>query len=620
MCGIAGFARGDDDEIIARRLTERLRHRGPDRQWYELTNSYGLIQTRLSVIDLSDRVTYPIRNESEELVLLFNGEIYDHAHHRSVLERRGHVFRTRCDAEVVVHGYEEFGDDFFARIDGMFALALLHLPSGQLVLVRDAIGVKPLVYSVSGRFAFASDALSLVAVGLSAGIPDEQAIAAFLACHYVPPPLTALTDLRQVLPGELVRRDVRGNVSRERWCSHPFSEPRRGEPPTQAELAHALDASVRSQLAADVPVGVFLSSGLDSSLVLDSAVRAGANPTAFTISFPDQPNYDEAEVAGRFARQLGVRHVVDHLSLGFAEVLAEVAAAFDAPFADASAIATLQLARLARGEVTVALSGTGGDDLFAGYYRHRAHLLQPLVGRVPGVGLRLIRHLAMGYGTGSRSALGVAKNYAARLAAAHADLPLEQYVRLVTSLSSPALLSLFRIPVPDPGDVLGVVAKSKPEVLLRRIQEVEMSTYLAGDLLPKEDRATMAVGLEGRVPLLSAEMVALAERAKDSQKISLRSGKLLLRELARQRLPPYLTSRRKRGFGVPLRDLLAGAWRNDAVEWLASDDSDFADRGQAAERARRGELPPTDLWALASFLSWEGRLRSARAARSGVAV
>jgi len=264
MCGIAGFELSSDPfaQQIGMQLLDGLSHRGPDGGWFVTRGVYGLAQTRLAVIDLSDRVAYPMANESENVWLLFNGEVYDHVTLRGELEGRGHSFRTRCDAEVILHGYEEYGLDFLRRIDGMFALALWDERKSELLLTRDQLGIKPLVYTNTGRFAFASEAVALVSAGLTRGEPDREAIEDFAAFHYVPMPATGVAGLVEVEPGVAVIRDRDGGVRTERWREIPFTVPRRqlGVGTTREateEVARALDESVRRQLIADVPVGCF---------------------------------------------------------------------------------------------------------------------------------------------------------------------------------------------------------------------------------------------------------------------------------------------------------------------------------------------------------------------------
>jgi asparagine synthase (glutamine-hydrolysing) len=617
VCGIAGFERGRNDAQTASILRERLARRGPDGGWFESCGPYGFVQTRLAVIDLSERVRYPLRNETGELWLLFNGEIYGYQDHRDELRRRGHEFATECDAEIVLHGYEEWGDEVFGRLDGMFALALFDTRSEELVLARDALGIKPLVYTTTGRFAFGSDALALVAAGLHSGELDASLLSEFLAFHYLLPPHTGLKGVVQLAPGELVRRTAAGELTRRRWRAAPFTTDAASERISTAEAGRALDRSVSRQLVADVPVGVFLSSGIDSALVLESAVRMGATPVAFTLGFPGQGDYDEVPAAARLAADLGVEHVTGELGGGFSDSAARVAGAFDQPFADGSAIAMVELATLARRSVTVALSGTGGDDLFAGYNRHRLHLYANLVGRLPGPALSVLRRLAPARGAERTSAASLLRSYAARLAGLSRSDPLAQYAQLVGSASSPAAFELLAFPDGHEVDLLGGAALPGGSTL-RRVQALELQTYLPGDLLPKEDRTSMAVGLEARVPMLGVELLELAERMADGQKVGLTAGKRLLRSLARDRLPSYLTRTRKRGFAVPLAELFSGPWHAEAVDWFADTPTDLIDGQDAARRLRKGDLPATDSWALAMLVAWEGTVREARGRSSRV--
>ena len=387
MCGIAGFEASAANADAARVLAECLANRGPDGKWVLRRDSFTLVQTRLSVIDLSDRVQYPMPNESGDVWLLFNGEIYGHGVLRRELERRGHSFATACDAEVVVHAYEEWGIDGFRRLNGMFALALLDERSGRLVLARDRFGIKPLVRRLKGPFAFASDALSLVRAGLSEGRIDPGAIEEYAAFHYVPPPRTGIEDIGQVDPGTALVRGFDGSEQVVRWADRALWETApAGPPPRLEELDAALTAAVGRQLVADVEVGIFLSGGVDSALLLSYAAELGSRPRAFTISFPGYGDYDEQPYASRLARAFGVPHVIAPFDLGFEQAVARTAEAFDCPFGDSSAIATLQLASLARPYVTVALSGTGGDELFGGYYRLRAHKLRRVARLLGSVG------------------------------------------------------------------------------------------------------------------------------------------------------------------------------------------------------------------------------------------
>jgi asparagine synthase (glutamine-hydrolysing) len=614
MCGIAGFAiDGVDATAASAALLDALAARGPDGSWSAVRGSLALVETRLAVIDLSDEVVYPMANESGDVHLVFNGEIYDHQVLRNELEGRGHRFHTRCDAEVVLHGYEQWGVGVFPRLNGMFALAIVDQRSGDVLLTRDRLGIKPLVRTTGARFAFASDAIALVAAGVSAGEVDLAAVRAFAAFHYVPPPATGIADIAQVAPGTAIRRRRDGTEEQIVWAETPFAEATQDDGVILDEAEQALLTAVRRQLVADVGVGVFLSGGLDSTLVLYAAVALGTHPQAFSIGFPGHGDYDEAAAASRVASKLGVPHHVAQFTASFDDAVNAVADAYDAPFADASAIAMIQLAELARTHVTVALSGTGGDDLFAGYYRHRAHRLRSLVGRLRVVALRGPSSVDQGRARGSR--IRLVRSYVERLAEAGGRSDVEQYLSLVGNLSSSAGQAALRFST-APAETASEVAErfgfAEPlsPTQLRAIQRFELRTYLPGDLLYKEDRATMAVGLEGRVPLLDDSLLELAERTPERRMMSLRRGKIILRELA-ERFGAPLTGM-KRGFAVPLGAYFEGPWRADAREWFTSAETDLVERDAAVRMLDEHAPPASDLWMLATLVAWENRLKRAR--------
>jgi asparagine synthase (glutamine-hydrolysing) len=623
VCGIAGFEiDGVEFPEASAALSECLSSRGPDASWSTVRGSIALVETRLAVIDLSDDVVYPMANENGDVHLVFNGEIYDHHLLRKELEGRGHRFRTHCDAEVVLHGYEEWGDDLFPRLNGMFALAIIDERTGDLVLARDRLGIKPLVRTTGRRFAFASDAMALVAAGLSDGEIDLDALRDFVAFHYLPAPATGIADIAQVAPGKVIRRRRDGTEDEVVWADVPFVETR-SEPVTIEEAEQALLAAVQRQLVADVEVGVFLSGGLDSTLVLHAAAALGARPQAFSLGFTGHGDYDEAGSASRVARELGVPHHIAQFSASFVEAVDAVADAYDTPFADPSAVATIELARLARTRVTVALSGTGGDDLFAGYYRHRAHRLRPLVGRVPNWLLHQASRAASAQGWARRSRIQLAGSYLARLAAAGGRSDAEQYLALIGNLTSSRGFAALRFAADPADDVVRIARRfgfQEPlsPTPLRAIQRFELRTYLPGDLLCKEDRATMAVGLEARVPLLDEAMTSLAERTPEHRLMSLRRGKIILRELAERYGAPL--SSLKRGFAVPLGAYFGGPWRTEAREWFGSLESELVDRAAAVNLAGEKTPPATDLWMLATLAAWEERLRKVRSTRGSEAT
>lgn len=627
MCGIAGFAlvAGQHPQGSAEALLERIHDRGPDGSWTATHAGHCLVQSRLAVIDLDPAVAYPMPNEDGDVWLVFNGEIYDHAILRRELEGHGHRFATRCDAEVVVHAYEQWGADCFARLHGMFALAIADERSGELVLARDRFGIKPLVRTTGPSLAFASDALALVAAGLSEGRVDPVAVGEHLALHVVGAPLTGVQDLADVAPGSWVRRRRDGSEETGIFASVDPGGPGPREPVDLDELEEALRLAVRRQLVADVPVGVFLSSGIDSSLVLSYAAELGARPTAFTIGFAGFGDYDERRGAAALAARLDVAHEYAELDLGFADAVEAHASAFDRPFADSSAIATLRLARLARDAVTVALSGTGGDELFAGYYRHRAHRLRRAGQLAPkGLATRVAARSAGGEGS-RRNALALFAGYVQRLASAGVGDEAAQYLALLTTGDAGALGAALAAPL----DVRHAASGFARRTGLRRrsgstptrdFAGHDARSYLPADLLVKEDRSTMAVGLEARVPLLDDAVLDVARRMPDRQKHNLRAGKLPLRAIAARRLPGDVHRGRKRGFAVPLAPLLRGRWRDEARAWLHDVPSEWIDGQGAAALLDRMPLPAETVWSLVALGSWEGSLAQARACASRAAA
>ena len=621
MCGIAGFVQHHGRvEQIARTLAESLGRRGPDGSWTMRRGDVSFVQTRLAVIDLSPDVVYPMANEDENVWLLFNGEIYDYGVLRRRLRGLGHRFRTACDAEVVVHAYEEWGTDCFRHLNGMFALAILDERTGELVLARDRYGVKPLVYTLGEPFAFSSDAISLIESGLAAGAIDMTAIEEFVHFHYVPPPSTGLAGLCSIEPGTALVRARGGERRTIHWATPTFGgDPDEdGVPSGLAELDAAIGEAVERQLVADVDVGVFLSSGIDSALLLSYATGAGRRPVAFTIGFSGFGDYDEAARAAKLALRLGVDHHVEQFNIGFVDALELVSHAFDSPLADASAIPTVLLARMARRRVTVALSGTGGDELFAGYYRHRAHRLRPITSRVPEALGSALSHVTLSRGASRRSSLQAAASYAARLASAGGSDFMQQYSELVAGSLSPAARAALRFPV-DVEDVRRRVARrhSFSDGSFKRaqdkIQDFDLETYLPGDVLFKEDRASMYSSVEARVPFLDQAVVDVARRIPPSDRASLIIGKKPLRQLASKRLGGGQLTWQKRGFAVPLDELLKGPWKHAAQEWFDSLNSSLVDGRRVRAQLDGPHYDAAEVWALATLGAWEGRLAEVRA-------
>lgn len=566
MCGIAGFAvePGNADGAALRAMCDQLVHRGPDdsdrRTWDD--HGVGLGHLRLSIIDPSPAGRNPMSNEDGTVWIVHNGEIYNHRALRSELERAGHRFSSDSDTEVIVHGYEEWGDSHVARLRGMFSYALYDRRGGspRMLLVRDRFGVKPLHYSWDGdRLAFGSEPKALLELGWVDRSPDREAIADYLVYGYVPAPVTAFASIRKVRPGEMLVLE-NGAVRTDRYWQLTVPSPGSVNGGDATELVRdRLADAVTSHMVSDVPVGLFLSGGVDSSSV--AAVMRDATlgeVRAYSVGF-DVPEHTELAyaklVADRFAIALRTRTVAVDDAV---TALDHVTRIHDEPFADASSLPTQRVAELARQDVKVALSGDGGDEVFGGYWWYGAWLRSAWGGSLP---MPLRR-------TVSRAAVLPRLRDVTWLRDLDAQ-PLERYAALVElfpptmtgDLLDPALARDL-----DGRDVRWHLREHWHEELdpLTRAQVLDLNTYLPGDILTKVDRAGMAVSLEVRPPLLDHELV----EAVLALPASVRGrDKALLKRAMTGRLPDEILRRPKRGFSVPWKVWLGQlrGWAEDEL-------------------------------------------------------
>ena len=562
MCGICGLASagGAVDPERLRAMSATLVHRGPDQEGQLVDGPVGLAARRLSIIDLEGG-DQPIANENGTVHVVQNGEIYNYRELRAQLEAAGHRFATRSDTEVLVHLYEEHGDGFAALLRGMFAVAVWDAPRRRLVLARDAFGIKPLYYRSSPEgLAFASELRAL-----PRGEIDFDALEAFLAFNSIPGPLSIFREVKKLRPGHLlVWEDGQVRTSRFARPAPVAAEDVRNEP--ERELAEELRArlrdSVRAHLIADVPVGVLLSGGVDSSLLAALAAQETPLPIhTFSIGFEER-SFDELDDARAVAARYGTRHEELVLRPDAALLLPALAEAFDEPFADSSALPTYLVSQLAASHVKVALSGEGGDELFGGYYTYAADLLALRVGRLAPLARPLVERLP----SSSRKA---SFDYRAKRFVRGAALPpLERHHawKEIFSADARAQLTLQR-PGFDPVDLLRArYAETAGAELLARLQDVDVGTYLVDDLLVKTDRASMAHSLEARVPYLDPMVAGLAQALPTSLKVSGLRKKRLLRAAAAPLLPRRIVYGRKRGFSIP-----AAAWLRGELEPFARD-------------------------------------------------
>jgi asparagine synthase (glutamine-hydrolysing) len=614
MCGICGLAGAEVDVEAVRRMNSRLVHRGPDSDGLFHEDGVALAMRRLSIIDL-EHGDQPISNEDGSVTVVQNGEIYNYRELRAELERRGHRFATHSDTEVLVHLYEEFGDSFAERLRGMFAIALWDARLHRLLLARDRFGIKPLYYRLAGgTLSFASELKAMLEQpGFSRQI-DPQAVAAYLAFNSIPAPLTIFAEARKLPAGTLaVWRD--GKLTQTRYA-RPSPAPeeetrRRPESALAMELRETLRDSIRAHLVADVPVGVLLSGGVDSAGIVALAAGEQADPVkTFSVGF-EEASFDELDRARLVAGRYGTDHHEIVLRPDAVELFPKLVEAFDEPFGDSSALPTYLVSELAAGEVKVALSGEGGDELFGGYYTYVADLLAPRVGRLAALAAPLAEMLPS-------SDSKVSLDYKAKRFARGAGLPpLERHHAWKEIFSRQLQASLLgdRDPDWDPVDIYreryAETAGAEP---LARLQDVDLGIYLVDDLLVKTDRSSMAHSLELRVPFLDNEVAAMALGLATPLKVRGLAKKRLLRRALAPLLPQEILRGPKRGFSIPVAAWLRGPLQGFAREVLS-----------AESVSRQGWLDPAtvtglldrhcagredlsrQLWGLIAFTLWFDR-------------
>jgi asparagine synthase (glutamine-hydrolysing) len=585
MCGITGAIWTDPARAIdaptLQRMTDRLRHRGPDadgtyfseyqlRPPYESMPGVGLGHRRLSIIDLSTG-GQPMCNEDGSVWIVFNGEAYNYQALRQRLEGAGHTFRTDSDTETIIHLYEDEGTECFAHLNGMFAIALWDAPRRRLVLGRDRLGKKPLYYRHEpGRLIFGSELKSLLEVpGLPRDI-DPAAVDEYLTYQYIPHPRTIFRGFRKLPPGHYaVFQDDKLEV-RPYW--HPDFSQERSLTKQQAvsELRALLESAVQLRMRSDVPLGAFLSGGVDSSIIVALMQQQSAAPIkTFTIGFPVK-EYDESGFAGAVARHLKTEHHVLEVRPDAIDVLPKLAYHYDEPFADSSAIPTWYVSQLTRQHVTVALSGDGGDELFAGYTRYDAVALAGRFDRLPPLralaGAKFWQWLPSS--GRQKSLLRRIKRFSESLSLA----PERRYLDWISVFHEAQRGALYRDEflaqlTTDPAKFLRTAwrqARGRDAVTCAAL--ADMTTYLPCDILTKVDIASMAHGLECRAPFLDYRVAEFAAGLPIRYKYRRGRKKWILREAFGHLLPPEVFTRRKMGFGVPL-----DYWFRSELKGLAAD-------------------------------------------------
>ena len=581
MCGICGYLWSPGHEAVDRslfeRMTDSLAHRGPDDRgvFYALPGELGpgtpgvaLGHRRLSILDLSPQGRQPMASPDGGLQLVFNGEIYNFPELRADLEKKGYTFRTGTDTEVILALYREYGEEFAVKMNGMFAIALWDNTARKLLLLRDRLGKKPLFYRAeSNRLIFASELNTLLA---APGIPAELDLIAldqYMVYQYVPHPRSIYRGIKKLPPAALaVWRPGTGLSFRPYWQPDFNAEEDRPYGEWLEMLRDRLTEAVRIRLRSDVPLGAFLSGGIDSTVIVGLMQRLSPQKVkTYSIGFA-QKEYDETPVARQTARRLGTDHHELFIEPDIETLLPLTARQYGEPFADSSAIPCRLMCELTRREVTVALSGDGGDELFAGYDRYKAVRLGRAIDAVPDPLRRLLAgpvRALIPASTRQRSVPRRIKRFLEGLTMP----PAERYLQWIAifnrarraELYTPEFQDALRKaaereePDYDPLNWLtAAIGRAEKRDFVTQISLADIQTYLTGDILTKMDIASMTWGLEVRSPILDDNVLDLAVRIPIKYKIRGRKGKRILRDAFREFLPPELDNRPKTGFGVPL--------------------------------------------------------------------
>src|SRR5438445_3062531 len=553
MCGIVGFSLPDSADAsngrLLKMMNDSLRHRGPDDEGFHLEGPVGIGMRRLSIIDLKTG-DQPITNEDRSVWVVFNGEIYNYRELTAELLAKGHRFATASDTEVLVHLYEEYGEECVRRLRGMFAFAIWDRSRGTLFLARDRLGIKPLYYAETPKgFVFASELKAIVRSPWVSRQLSQRALRAYLQYGYVPDPLSILEGVAKLPPAHTLSiRKGRADAPRSYWHSTVYFQDAMA-PSQEQETGEALWArlqdAVRSHLVSDVPLGAFLSGGVDSTAVVAiMAQELGVPIKTFSVGFREE-GYNELPYARRVAEWFGTEHHELLVEPGDLGVLEDVLSALDEPFADASAIPTYLVSKLAKQHVKVVLSGDGGDELFAGYDRYVVDHRRRHLGLLGDAGLgRVLRVLSAALPEGAPG-----KNYLYNL-----SLPrLERYLDSISLFPARALGGLLEpAVVHHESSFATALAAGDGLDPLSRLQDLDLNTYLPGDILTKVDRMSMANSLEARVPLLDHPLVEFACGLPADLRFRAGQTKHLLKRTLRGRVPEEVLTRPKHGFGVPL--------------------------------------------------------------------
>jgi asparagine synthase (glutamine-hydrolysing) len=619
MCGITGICEYKRQievhpELI-HKMNQTIVHRGPDDEGIYTAPGIGFGFRRLSIIDLQGG-HQPISNEDGTIWVMLNGEIYNYVELRRDLESRGHKFATHSDTESIVHLYEEYQEDCFSKLRGMFAIALWDSRKRKLLLARDRVGKKPLFYSDDGqRLTFGSELKALLAGGIASNAIDSFALSDYFSFGYIPAPKTIYRSVRKVLPGHYVVADQSGLREARYWDISFANIETRSEQEWCEIVRQDMCEATRIRLMSDVPLGAFLSGGIDSSAVVAMMSRTMNRPvTTCSIGF-DEKEYNETEYARQVAKLVGAEHHESIVKPGAVDIVGKLAWHFDEPFADSSAVPTYYVSKVAREHVTVALGGDGGDESFAGYRRYVFDYYENrLRRRVPGWMRRSV------FGPLGKWYPPLAA--APRVFRAKATLqslsrsPLEGYFNSISFFRPDDKDRLF---TPEfratlgGYDSIGVLQqyynRADTDDLLSRIQYVDIKTYLPDDILTKVDRASMAVSLEVRAPLLDHKLMERVATMPSSIKLRGGVGKYILKKSMESILPREILYRRKQGFAIPIDRWFRNELKDLAYESLFRSNDGILDVNFLKKIWQQHQSGHYDrsahLWSILMFRRWQ---------------
>ncbi len=612
MCGIVGRLNFDGSPVDPSRLTrarDLLAHRGPDGEGLRVDGPVGFGHRRLAILDLSGRGAQPMADASGRIWITYNGEIYNFRELRAELAAAGHRFQSESDTEVILAAYRQWGIDCLQRLNGMFAFGLWDGERQTLFLVRDRLGVKPLYWHAgTAAVTFASTLKPFAAFDDIGRDLDEDALGLYFQLMYVPAPKSVYRGINKLLPGRYLAVGRNGAVSEHvYWRLKPQAPFRGPEDEALDQLGGLLRSSVQHRLVSDVPLGAFLSGGIDSSTVVALMRETAGDVRTYTIGFED-PRYDEAPHARAVADHLGTRHT--EATVTAADLLAlagDVPDHYDEPFADASAIPTLALSRMTRRDVTVALSGDGGDELFCGYpYYDYLRRLEPA--RVLAAPFRPLLNLMAAAPLPYRAQMGLR-------ALGRADTE-SLYAYMRGPLKAREYGELLRKAFPGAGALLREVLEREVPAggLIERYMDLDLRSYLVDDILVKVDRASMAFGLEARNPFLDYRVVEFCRSLPLALKCPGGEPKHLLKKLLGRYLPRALFDRPKAGFEVPIRAWFRGELRQAVEETVIGGHlarSGYFDRGAleriVAQHVSGAQNHESMLWAIMVFERWHER-------------